>query len=190
MTRIEVPNTAGMRRAGRSSRAGRWLATLPLLLIVGGGLWTWLTIAWAYAEGERAGVLQKFVRRRIVLSNAPDCRHRPLPGRRRGLARQQLQGLAAIHLNLPILFPPPPAPAAGYTAAEQAAVAQLGKHASDGSVCMALETLRKERRGSIRDTDDLVGCLPIEFKVELSSRLAVIPVGEMLELAAPHWPLR
>jgi hypothetical protein len=36
---------------------------LLLVLIVGSGLWTWLTLAWAYAEGERAGVLQKFVRR-------------------------------------------------------------------------------------------------------------------------------
>jgi hypothetical protein len=63
MTRIEVPNTAGKRRSRRSSRSGRWLLTLLLLLIVGGGLWTWLTLAWAYAEGERAGVLQKFVRR-------------------------------------------------------------------------------------------------------------------------------
>jgi hypothetical protein len=36
---------------------------LLLLLIIGSGLWTWLTLAWAYAEGERAGVLQKFVRR-------------------------------------------------------------------------------------------------------------------------------
>jgi hypothetical protein len=36
---------------------------LLLLLVVGGALWTWLTLAWAYAEGERAGVLQKFVRR-------------------------------------------------------------------------------------------------------------------------------
>lgn len=36
---------------------------LLLLLIVGTGLWTWLTLGWAYAEGERAGVLQKFVRR-------------------------------------------------------------------------------------------------------------------------------
>jgi len=36
---------------------------LLLLIIVGSGLWTWLTLAWAYAEGERAGVLQKFVRR-------------------------------------------------------------------------------------------------------------------------------
>ena len=32
-------------------------------MVVGAGLWTWLTLAWAYAEGERAGVLQKFVRR-------------------------------------------------------------------------------------------------------------------------------
>jgi hypothetical protein len=36
---------------------------LLVVLIVGTGLWTWLTLAWAYAEGERAGVLQKFVRR-------------------------------------------------------------------------------------------------------------------------------
>jgi hypothetical protein len=50
----------------------------------------------------------------------------------------------------------------------------------------ALETLGKERRGSIRDTNDLVSCLPIEFKVELSSRLSVIPVGKMLELTAPR----
>jgi hypothetical protein len=60
MTRIEVPNTVGRRRSGRG---GRWFMILLLLLIVGSGLWTWLTLAWAYAEGERAGVLQKFVRR-------------------------------------------------------------------------------------------------------------------------------
>jgi len=36
---------------------------LLLALVVGAGLWTWLTLAWAYADGERAGVLQKFVRR-------------------------------------------------------------------------------------------------------------------------------
>jgi hypothetical protein len=61
MTRIEVPNSAG--RRGSRGRFGRWLMTLLLLIIVGTGLWTWLTLAWAYAEGERAGVLQKFVRR-------------------------------------------------------------------------------------------------------------------------------
>jgi hypothetical protein len=61
MTRIEVPNSSGRRRS--SGSFGRWLVILLLLLIVGTGLWTWLTLAWAYAEGERAGVLQKFVRR-------------------------------------------------------------------------------------------------------------------------------
>jgi hypothetical protein len=59
MTRIEVP-TSGKRRSGG---VGRWLVALFLLIVVGCGLWTWLTLAWAYAEGERAGVLQKFVRR-------------------------------------------------------------------------------------------------------------------------------
>src|SRR5277367_2177883 len=61
MTRIEVPNSVG--RRGSRGRFGRWLMILLLLLIVGTGLWTWLTLAWAYADGERAGVLQKFVRR-------------------------------------------------------------------------------------------------------------------------------
>jgi hypothetical protein len=60
MTRIEVPNSAPRRRSGRF---GRWLLILLLLAVVGTGLWTWLTTSWAYAEGERAGVLQKFVRR-------------------------------------------------------------------------------------------------------------------------------
>jgi hypothetical protein len=61
MTRIEVPNSTGRRRS--TGGLGRWILILVLLLIVGGALWTWLTLAWAYAEGERAGVLQKFVRR-------------------------------------------------------------------------------------------------------------------------------
>jgi hypothetical protein len=61
MTRIEVPNSTGKRRS--TGRFGRWVLILLLVLIVGSALWTWLTMAWAYAEGERAGVLQKFVRR-------------------------------------------------------------------------------------------------------------------------------
>jgi hypothetical protein len=61
MTRIAVPNSTAKRRS--TGRLGRWLLILLLVLLVGSGLWTWLTLAWAYAEGERAGVLQKFVRR-------------------------------------------------------------------------------------------------------------------------------
>ena len=61
MTRIAVPNATG-RRSSRG-RFGRWAMILVLLIIAGSGLWTWLTLAWAYADGERAGVLQKFVRR-------------------------------------------------------------------------------------------------------------------------------
>jgi len=61
MTRIEVPNSTG--RRGSRGRLGRWFVILLLLILVGTGLWTWLTLGWAYAEGERAGVLQKFVRR-------------------------------------------------------------------------------------------------------------------------------
>lgn len=61
MTRIEVPSADGRRRS--SGRFGRWFIILLLLLVLGGFSWTWLTLSWAYAEGERAGVLQKFVRR-------------------------------------------------------------------------------------------------------------------------------
>lgn len=60
MTRIEVPSSAGRRRSGR---VGRWFLILLVLLLGGSWLWTWLTLHWAYAEGERAGVLQRFVRR-------------------------------------------------------------------------------------------------------------------------------
>src|ERR1700674_6143089 len=61
MTRMEVPISAGRRRSG--GVFGRWFMVLLLVLVVGASLWTWLTLAWAYAEGERAGVLQKFVKR-------------------------------------------------------------------------------------------------------------------------------
>src|SRR3979409_1383770 len=61
MTRIEVPISIGKRRS--AGGVGLWFVILLLVLIAGTGLWTWLTLAGAYAEGERAGVLQKFVRR-------------------------------------------------------------------------------------------------------------------------------
>jgi hypothetical protein len=55
---------------------------------------------------------------------------------------------------------------------------------------MNLEALAEERRRLIRDADNLIGCLPIKFEIEFSPRPTVIPVGEMLELAAPEWSLR
>jgi hypothetical protein len=61
MTRIEVPNSS--RRRGNSGRAARWVLALLLIAAIGVGLWTWLTLAWDYSDGERAGVLQKFSRR-------------------------------------------------------------------------------------------------------------------------------
>jgi pimeloyl-ACP methyl ester carboxylesterase len=63
------------------------------------------------------------------------------------MAKQRSAGLAAIHLNLPILFPPPPPPAGGYTAAEQAALAQLVKYGSDGSAYAAIQGTRPQTLG-------------------------------------------
>jgi hypothetical protein len=61
MTRIEVPNSS--RRRDTSGRSARWILLFLLVAAIGVGLWTWLTLAWAYADGERAGTLQKFARR-------------------------------------------------------------------------------------------------------------------------------
>jgi len=60
MTRIEVPNSSPRRRS--SGRGTRILVALALLIVLGAAGWTWLTLAWSYAEGERGGVLQKFQR--------------------------------------------------------------------------------------------------------------------------------
>jgi hypothetical protein len=61
MSPIDISTPSSSRRS--RGRFGRWLLMLLLLLVIGSGLWTWLTLSWAYAEGERAGVLQRFVRR-------------------------------------------------------------------------------------------------------------------------------
>jgi hypothetical protein len=54
-----VEETAG-RRGGRF---GRILLIMLVLVVVAGALWTWFSLSWAYSEGERAGVLQKFSRK-------------------------------------------------------------------------------------------------------------------------------
>ncbi len=55
--RIDAPSR---RRGGRGIL---YLLILLLVILAGGSLWTWLTLSWAYADGTRAGVLQKFTRR-------------------------------------------------------------------------------------------------------------------------------
>lgn len=47
--------------AGRKkSRVGRVAVIVLVLIILLPIVWTWFTLSWAYSEGERAGVLQKF----------------------------------------------------------------------------------------------------------------------------------
>ena len=49
---------------GRGRRLfGRILLIAVLLALVIGGLWTWFSLSWAYSEGQRAGILQKFSRK-------------------------------------------------------------------------------------------------------------------------------
>ena len=44
----------------RGRRFGRMLLIVLVLVVLLGALWTWFSLSWAYSEGERAGVLQKF----------------------------------------------------------------------------------------------------------------------------------
>src|SRR6266853_645897 len=63
------------------------------------------------------------------------------------MAKQRVSGLTAVHLNLPILFPPPPPRPGGYTAVEQPALAQLGKYGSDGSAYGLIQGTRPQTLG-------------------------------------------
>lgn len=44
-------------------RFGRVAIVIVAILILVPVLWTWFSLSWAYSEGERAGVLQKFSKR-------------------------------------------------------------------------------------------------------------------------------
>src|SRR5213593_840963 len=54
----------------------------------------------------------------------------------------------------------------------------------------ALKESAKERRSFIRDADDLVCCLTVEFEIELGLGSTVVPIGKQFELAPPQAPLR
>jgi hypothetical protein len=47
----------------RRGRGARYLLIFLIVLFAGTGLWTWLALQWAYSDGTRSGVLQKFSRR-------------------------------------------------------------------------------------------------------------------------------
>jgi pimeloyl-ACP methyl ester carboxylesterase len=62
------------------------------------------------------------------------------------MAKQRVSGLTAVHLNLPILFPPPLPPAGGYTVAEQG-LDHLGKYVSDASGYASIQATRPQTLG-------------------------------------------
>src|SRR5205807_10157583 len=67
--------------------------------------------------------------------------------------------------------------------------ARLG-HIVFMSKSAALKEPAEKRRRFIRDADNLVRCLTIEFEIELGLGSTVIPVGKKSELAPPQTPLR
>lgn len=52
-----------MVESGRRRGIGPIGAILIAIVVLIPLLWTWFTLSWAYSEGERAGVLQKFSRK-------------------------------------------------------------------------------------------------------------------------------
>jgi len=63
------------------------------------------------------------------------------------MSKQHSTGLAAIHLNLPVLFPPPPPGAGGYTPEEQAALDQLIHYGADLSGYASIQASRPQTLG-------------------------------------------
>ena len=59
MTPIDVAHSP--RPRGR--RGLLYVLILLIVILIGASLWTWLTLSWAYADGTRAGILQKFAHR-------------------------------------------------------------------------------------------------------------------------------
>jgi len=55
---------------------------------------------------------------------------------------------------------------------------------------LPLKEAAQERSRSIRDADNLVRCLTIEFEIELGLGSTVVPVRKKSELAPPQAPLR
>ena len=51
---------------------------------------------------------------------------------------------------------------------------------------LSLKESAEERRRFIRDADDLVRCLTIEFEIEFGLGSTVVPVGKKFELASPQ----
>jgi pimeloyl-ACP methyl ester carboxylesterase len=63
------------------------------------------------------------------------------------MGKQQPQGLLGIHLNLPILFPPPAADSAGYSPAETATLEQLARFSSDEAGYAKIQGTRPQTLG-------------------------------------------
>src|SRR5438105_6237093 len=59
-----------------------------------------------------------------------------------------------------------------------------------GEPTAALKESAEERRRFIRDADNLIRCLTIEFEIELGLGSTVVPVGKKFEIAPPQAPLR
>jgi len=55
-----TPDSVARRASGGF---GRLLLALLLIVVAALALWTWLTLSWAYSDGVRAGILQKFSRK-------------------------------------------------------------------------------------------------------------------------------
>ena len=66
----------------------------------------------------------------------------------------------------------------------------IQKRRAAGQADHSLEESIEKLRDFIRDADDFVRCLAIEFEIKLGFRLAIIPLGKFFEFAPPQWPLR
>ena len=67
--------------------------------------------------------------------------------------------------------------------------ARGGRQWQSRQIRRALKEPAEERRRFIRDADNLIRCLKIEFQIELGLGSTVVPVGKKSELAPAQAPL-
>jgi pimeloyl-ACP methyl ester carboxylesterase len=108
------------------------------------------------------------------------------------MGKQRPSGLAAIHLNLPVLFPPPPPGPGGYSDIEKATLAKLEKYGTDGIGYAAIQGTRPQTVGYALADSPAGQAMWIYEKFQawsdtIGDPFAAIPLDRILDDITLYW---